>query len=126
MSEFTREALAHTLRDLIAKHASILELDGLDSVVVDGDVSMIDLADDLRVDFLVIPRSDIQRCEYGWRYTEVGQEKPRTLVGPTREDAMENAAGIRAIQRQKGYEVNAEAVSRPVLPWSVIPENGQT
>jgi hypothetical protein len=70
------------------------------------------VADAILAEFLVVPRDSIVGTEYGWR-----QERGWSVVVAHSLDA------IRHWEETKG----GEAVTRPDLPWSVIPlpENGE-
>lgn len=70
--------------------------------------------------YLTIPRSDIVGTEYGWRYSEAGQQA-RTWIAPDRDIATREAYWLRSRQIEMGRVPDAEPLSRPVLPWSVIP-----
>jgi hypothetical protein len=104
----TREALAQ----LLARSRR-----GVTARVNDNDLHQ---ADDVLAEFLVVPRSDIQGIQYGWRnFDEHGGEWVWTCA--SREVAVADASSARRRDRARGRDPKAEALERPILPWSVIP-----
>lgn len=69
--------------------------------------------------FLVVPLSDIQGTEYGWRYTH--PDGVRTYSTEGRAEAVEEASYQQRLERDEEVPVTAEALERLVPPWSVIP-----
>ena len=75
-------------------------------------------------EFLVVPRAQVPRTEYGMQYTERASAESRVFKFNDREQAEDEAADFRAMEQHKGFPVTAVAVSRPVLPWEPITEEG--
>jgi hypothetical protein len=105
----TREALTRLISEAVAVAAETSpginpECDG--QIVIDWHHGLPDFVAALNALALVIPRSDIVGTEYGWR-----QERGWSVVVAHSLDA------IRHWEETKG----GEAVTRPDLPWAVIP-----
>lgn len=79
------------------------------------------LAELISREHLVVPRSDIVGTEYGYRYQDPKYSAETYSTQGSRTQAIEVAENIRSGQIRKGNDVNAVALERPVLPWSVIP-----
>lgn len=79
------------------------------------------VANSVLAEFLVVPLSDIVGTEYGYRFKEPKYSERTQSTGSWRDEAIEVVAYLRNEQTRLGHDLNAEALSRPLLRWSPIP-----
>ncbi|MCM6777903.1 hypothetical protein NDR87_31605 [Nocardia sp. CDC159] len=73
-------------------------------------------ADALLADWLIVPRSDIEGIEYGYRVTA---DDPTHSTWTARAESEQQALAY-------AEHPAITAVQRPILPWSPIPEGGDS
>lgn len=76
------------------------------------------LAEVIAAGFLVVPRSEITGTEYGYQHLP----DSGVFVRQSAELVRGRVTEIREAQQRRGIEPLAVALSRPILPWSPLPE----
>jgi len=78
-------------------------------------------ADAVLAEFLVVPRSDIQSTEYSYRHRLPASGQWCSHLERSRAEALSAAGSVPTGETEWGT-TEAEALERPVLPWTPIPE----
>ena len=84
------------------------------------------LADALLAEFVIVPRSNIERYEYGVRYTHPKGHIEEAPIRALRESAAAFVERRRAAQIRLAGSSDATLVQRPILPFMLPDEDGQS